>query len=104
MKKRSLETIYTDKNEKVRKLDAQLPLLENAYRNELSSVVKRIKNDYDAALRQEKLLAAAYNGQSAARGSGGWQISSIQRSAARSRDLAPNVSISFDAVEPSRLK
>jgi succinoglycan biosynthesis transport protein ExoP len=62
--KASLETIYTDKNDKVRKLDAQLPLLENSYKNELSSVVKRIKNDYDAALRQETLLAAAYNGQS----------------------------------------
>ena len=59
-----LETTYTSKNEKVRKLDAQLPLLESAYTNELSSVVKRIKNDYDAALRQEKLLSAAYSGQS----------------------------------------
>ena len=62
--KAALETTYTSKNDKVRKIDAQLPLLEAASRNELSSVVKRIKNDYDAALRQEKLLAAAYNGQS----------------------------------------
>jgi succinoglycan biosynthesis transport protein ExoP len=59
-----LETTYTSKHEKVQKLDAQLPLLENSYRNELSSVVRRIKNDYDAALRQEKLLSAAYSGQS----------------------------------------
>jgi succinoglycan biosynthesis transport protein ExoP len=62
--KASLETIYTDKNDKIRKLDAQLPLLESSYRSELSAVVRRIKNDYDAALRQEKLLSAAYNGQS----------------------------------------
>jgi capsular exopolysaccharide synthesis family protein len=62
--KASLETIYTPKNEKVIKLDAQLAFLEKIYENEVSSVVRRIKNDYDAALRQEKLLAAAYNGQS----------------------------------------
>jgi len=62
--KASLETIYTDKNDKIRKIDAQLPLLEGSYRSELSAVVRRIKNDYDAALRQEKLLSAAYNGQS----------------------------------------
>jgi succinoglycan biosynthesis transport protein ExoP len=59
-----LETTYTSKNEKVRKLDIQLPMLESSYASELSSVVKRIKNDYDAALRQEKLLQAAYSGQS----------------------------------------
>ena len=61
--KASLETIYTPKHEKVKKIDAQLPLLESAYATELNSVVKRIKNDYDAALRQEKLLSAAYNSQ-----------------------------------------
>ena len=59
-----LETTYTSKNEKVQKIDVQLPLIEKAYRDELSAVVKRIKNDYDAALRQEKLLSAAYGGQS----------------------------------------
>ena len=59
-----LELTYTSKNEKVKKLDAQIPMLESSYANELSSIVKRIKNDYDAALRQEKLLSAAYSGQS----------------------------------------
>jgi capsular exopolysaccharide synthesis family protein len=62
--KAALETTYTSKNEKVRKLDAQLPLLENGYMTEVGRVQKRIKNDYDAALRQEKLLSAAYSGQS----------------------------------------
>jgi succinoglycan biosynthesis transport protein ExoP len=62
--KAALETTYTAKHEKVRKIDAQLPLLEQSYTNELSNVIKRIKNDYDAALRQEKLLSGAYNGQS----------------------------------------
>jgi polysaccharide biosynthesis transport protein len=60
----ALETTYTSKNEKVRKLEIQLAMLEKSYQNEVGSVVRRIKNDYDAALSQEKLLAAAYNGQS----------------------------------------
>jgi succinoglycan biosynthesis transport protein ExoP len=59
-----LETTYTSKHEKVRKVDAQLVLLEKQYINELNSVVKRIKNDYDAALRNETLMAAAFKGQS----------------------------------------
>ncbi len=62
--KAALETTYTPKHEKVRKLDAQLALLEKTYQNEVGSVVKRIKNDYDAALRQETLLGAAYHSQS----------------------------------------
>ena len=60
----ALETTYTSKNEKVRKFEIQLAMLEKTYQNEVGSVVKRIKNDYDAALSQEKLLAAAYSGQS----------------------------------------
>jgi polysaccharide biosynthesis transport protein len=60
----ALETTYTSKNEKVRKLDIQLAMLEKTYQNEVGSVVRRIKNDYDAALSQERLLAAAYSGQS----------------------------------------
>ncbi|HUA21914.1 MAG TPA: polysaccharide biosynthesis tyrosine autokinase [Bryobacteraceae bacterium] len=62
--KAALETIYQPKYEKVKKLDAQIALLQKSYQNEVTSVVQRIKNDYDAALRQEKLLSAAYASQS----------------------------------------
>ncbi len=62
--KAALETIYTSKNEKVRKIEAQIVLLQKSYQNEISSVIERIKNDYEASLRQEKLLTAAYNGES----------------------------------------
>ena len=62
--KAALETVYTSKHEKVRKLDAQIGSVQKAYENESNSVVLRIKNDYEASLRQEKLLAAAYGGQS----------------------------------------
>jgi succinoglycan biosynthesis transport protein ExoP len=60
----ALETVYTAKHEKIQKVGAQLAFLEKTYQNEINSVVNRIKNDYEASLRQEKLLAAAYNGQS----------------------------------------
>ena len=59
-----LETTYTSKSEKVQKIAIQLSMVEKTYADELNSVVKRIKNDYEAALRQEKLLSAAYGGQS----------------------------------------
>jgi succinoglycan biosynthesis transport protein ExoP len=62
--KAALETIYTSKNDKVKKVDAQIGVLEKSYQNELESVVRRIKNDYEASLRQEKLLSSAYASQS----------------------------------------
>ena len=62
--KAALETTYTSKDQKVRKIDAQLALIEKSYQNEITSVVARIKNDYEASLRQEKLLTSAYGGQS----------------------------------------
>jgi capsular exopolysaccharide synthesis family protein len=59
-----LETTYTTQHDKVRKVNAQLALLEKNYQTTVTAVVKRIKNDYDAALREEKLLIGAYEGQS----------------------------------------
>ena len=60
----ALTTVYTPKHEKVKRVDAQIELLERTYQNQISSVVSRIKNDYMAAQRQEKLLSSAYAGQS----------------------------------------
>ncbi|MGB6946349.1 MAG: polysaccharide biosynthesis tyrosine autokinase [Bryobacteraceae bacterium] len=59
----ALTTTYTAKYEKVRKIDAQLASLQKAYDAELASSIKRIKNDYEASLSQEKRLTAAYDGQ-----------------------------------------
>jgi succinoglycan biosynthesis transport protein ExoP len=64
-----LETVYTSKHQKVRQIDAQLALVEKSYDGELHAVVGRIKNDYDAALRQERLLSSAYSSQSSRVGS-----------------------------------
>jgi succinoglycan biosynthesis transport protein ExoP len=67
--KAGLETVYTPKHEKVRKLDAQIASLEKAYHEEVASVIGRLKGDYETSLRQEKLLTAAYAAQSGRVGS-----------------------------------
>ncbi|MGA2883064.1 MAG: polysaccharide biosynthesis tyrosine autokinase [Bryobacteraceae bacterium] len=59
-----LSITYTPKHEKIQKIDAQIAEVQRSYDNELNSTVRRIKNDYDASLRQEKLLTGAYDSQS----------------------------------------
>jgi len=65
-----LETTFTSKHDKVKKVDVQLTMLEKTYQNEVASILKRIQNDYDSALRHEHLLSSAYAGQSQRVGSG----------------------------------
>lgn len=60
---------YTPASEKIKKLDAQIELVQKNYDNELNNTLKRIKNDYEASLRQEKLLQGAYEAQSSRVGS-----------------------------------
>jgi capsular exopolysaccharide synthesis family protein len=59
-----LDITYTARDKKVEKIDAEIASVQKAYDAEVASTVKRIKNDYDAALRQEKLLDGAYDSQS----------------------------------------
>jgi succinoglycan biosynthesis transport protein ExoP len=60
----ALLTTLTPKNDKVRKLDAQISVIESSYKTELGSVLTRLRNDYEAASRHEKLLASAHAVQS----------------------------------------
>jgi succinoglycan biosynthesis transport protein ExoP len=62
--KAALETTYTSKHEKVRRIDAQIASVQASYEAEIASVVRRIKNDYEASVSQEKLLTSNYSGQS----------------------------------------
>jgi succinoglycan biosynthesis transport protein ExoP len=62
--KAARETIYTAKDKKVQQLEAQIAAIQKSYDTEISSVVARVRNDYEASLRQEKLLTSAYGGQS----------------------------------------
>jgi len=64
-----LSLTYTPSYEKIKKIDAQIALAEKNYNTELENTLKRIKNDYEASLRQEKLLGAAYDAQSSRVGS-----------------------------------
>jgi succinoglycan biosynthesis transport protein ExoP len=59
-----LLTTLTERHEKVRKLDVQLSLLQREYDAEVSSVLKRIKHDYEGSMQHERLLAKDYAGQS----------------------------------------
>ena len=61
--KAALEVRYTSKHDKVREIDAQLASVQKDYESEIRSVVTRIKNDYEAASQEQKLLNDTYNGQ-----------------------------------------
>jgi succinoglycan biosynthesis transport protein ExoP len=59
-----LLTTFTEKHDKVRKVDAQLAQLQRAYESEVTSVTKRIKHDYEASQQEERLLLRDFAGQS----------------------------------------
>jgi succinoglycan biosynthesis transport protein ExoP len=64
-RERAVLTItYTASYDKVKKIDAQMAAVQKSYEAEITSTLKRIKNDYDASLRQEKLLMSGYDSQS----------------------------------------
>ena len=59
-----LLAIYTRKDEKVKKVEAQIAPLQAAFDAERVSIIEHIRNEYDSAVRREKLLEADYNAQS----------------------------------------
>jgi succinoglycan biosynthesis transport protein ExoP len=58
-----LHSTYTFESSKVQKVQAQLAILETALTTERTDILKRIKNEYDEALRRESLLTAEYLAQ-----------------------------------------
>ena len=61
-----LSDTYTPEYKSVRRAQAELATLQAAFDHARSAIITRIKNEYDEAARKEKLLASAYNAQSAA--------------------------------------
>lgn len=59
-----LITVFTAKHEKVKRVDAQIAPLRTEFERERSAILDRIHNDYQTALRREKLLLADYANQS----------------------------------------
>ena len=57
--------IYTPAHYKVRELQAQITDLENTLRRERSNIVGRIQSEYQAAVKRESMLQAAYSTQMA---------------------------------------
>jgi capsular exopolysaccharide synthesis family protein len=55
---------YTEKNPKVQVIESQLEPLQTEFQLERNAVIEHIRNDYDSAVRREKLLEADYNAQS----------------------------------------
>jgi succinoglycan biosynthesis transport protein ExoP len=58
-----LTTSLTPANPKVQKIQVQINELENTLKKERTNVVTRIKNDYEAAARRERLITAEYDTQ-----------------------------------------
>lgn len=58
-------TTYTHKDPKVITIEAQIVPLQTEFEAERSAVIEHIRNDYDSAVRREKLIRDDYNSQSA---------------------------------------
>ncbi len=61
-----LLTTVTADHIKVKKIDSEIAQLEDTLRTEKGNMVRRIENEYQASLRQEKMLQDAYNKQALA--------------------------------------
>jgi succinoglycan biosynthesis transport protein ExoP len=80
----ALKTTLTPGNPKVSKLEVQITELEMTLNKEVGAVLQRIRNDYDAALRREKLLSAEYTrqaGQVSSQATKAAQYSALRREA-----------------------
>ena len=58
-----LSPIYTPKHEKIQRIRAQIAPLEAAFAQARAAIVERIKAEYEAAVRREKLLQSEYGSQ-----------------------------------------
>ena len=58
-----LTTTYTEENDKVRRVVAQIEPLQTEFNRQRRSVLSRIEEDYHMAQRREALLKASYNAQ-----------------------------------------
>jgi succinoglycan biosynthesis transport protein ExoP len=59
-----LRVTYTPNHPEVRRVEAQIAVLEAPLAKQREDILLRIKNEYDAAARREKLLTADYEAQS----------------------------------------
>jgi succinoglycan biosynthesis transport protein ExoP len=60
-----LSSLYTPEHYKVIRVKAELAEVQATFKRERDAVLTRIQNEFQSATRREKLLLAAYNGQTA---------------------------------------
>jgi succinoglycan biosynthesis transport protein ExoP len=58
-----LRTTFTPVHPEVKRVQVQIATVESELETERANILRRIRNDYEAALHREKLLAAAYADQ-----------------------------------------
>jgi capsular exopolysaccharide synthesis family protein len=58
-----LASLYTDQHHRVKQVLAQIRTLEPVVEQERANTISRIHNEFDAALRRERLLAESYSRQ-----------------------------------------
>ena len=58
-----LATTYTEENDKVRRVVAQIEPLQSEFNHQRQSVLSHIEEDYNMAKRREALLKSSYNAQ-----------------------------------------
>ena len=58
-----LTATLTPENYRVQRIEAQITELQQSLDKEKTGLMKRLDNDYQEALRREKLLSSAYNAQ-----------------------------------------
>ena len=58
-----LRVAFTPKHAEVRRVQAQITVIQAALVKERANILTRIKNEYDSALHREQLITAAYNAQ-----------------------------------------
>jgi len=59
-----LRVTYTPNHPEVKRVEAQINALEGPLSRQRENILRRIRNEYDASIRREKLLTADYQAQS----------------------------------------
>ncbi len=75
---------------KVKRMEAQITEVQSAMQKERVQILQRVRNEYESALRREKLLTGAYSGQSGAilsQADKGMQYSMLRRDVDSNRSL-----------------
>ncbi len=91
----------TPENVKVQRIDAQIAGIQQEMLTEKANLVKRIENEYQEALRREKLLNDAYNKQSnavAGQTDKAYQFNNLKRTADTERSLYNSLQTQYNEM------